>query len=103
MTGYSSENGEQTMADLSLKEALEQYEAECREVLTAYQCGIVAACSAMRPEWDGYCETYNHLIGACVVWLKNKEYSSFWKQGKRHPFDSLREYLEEVRAHMEGE
>ena len=98
--------------DLTLQEALELYEDECREVLDSEIRedieGFVTG-GNLPGEWASHCEEsmYTALIGACVVWLAGKVcanqlplcmHDTSFEQWHSQP---LRFYLDEVKAHME--
>ena len=93
------------MADLTLQEALELYEDECREVLGGFHLDDI--CNDIA---EGLCDSNIEgdrmlLIGACVVWLAGKLFlpSQLWElehMESRYPESPLRFYLDEVRAHM---
>ena len=84
------------MPDLTLREVLEQYEPECREVLSErmFDCMFCFPPPLDTPD-SGY---ITHLIGACVQWLA-EHYCGL----RRYPKEPLRFFLSEVRAHMEGQ
>jgi len=89
------------MSDLTLKEALEQYEAECREVLTFDQFHLARMYEESDTS-DVIRQTSTcTLIGACVVWLAGKLPLLDNYTNPEWP-DPLRFYLEEVRQHMGG-
>ena len=84
--------------DLTLDEALEQYEAECREVTSMMWYNHLKNEDARLNEQGDtgrWMET-SLLIGACVVWLA--EHRSIRRY--THPDEPLRFLLEEVKEHM---
>ena len=93
------------MKDLTLKEALTQYEAECREVLGgAYYCYMCIRESNM----GILLMRTRELIGACMVWLAGAGMQPGCPRDVagifgHWPTEPLRFLLEEVRAHMEDE
>ena len=89
-TADSGIDRQQAQSDLNLQEALEQYEAECREVCGGPVSEMMYPCQDCVPQ----------LIGACVVWLRGKTLPALHDN---HPEDALRFYLDEVRAHMEDD
>ena len=99
------------MSDLTLREALEEYEAECREVLghdyhESFDTVAVNWC-------QGEQQMIRELIGACTMWMNGKAIlcidglavytdrdgsvgGGYW------PDDPLRFALEEVRANIKA-
>lgn len=88
------------MADLTLKQALEEYEAECGEVL-----GDAAKMYIDTWVVDEFDNPPYFLIGACVVWLAGKDRIRYADKNDpimhEWPDEPLRFYLNEVREHMQ--
>jgi len=89
------------MSDLTLREALEGYEAECREVLGIPMFWKIGTL--------GLFDERQAVIGACCQWLAGKDQNTEFKwdhsqdpDGFSWPTEPLRFVLEEVRTHMDS-
>jgi len=87
------------MPDLTLQEALTEYEAECREVLGEIEYDdAVEDCRVWNMQYD---TDTGFIIGACHQWLAGKK-APYMEYGYcYYSSNPLRFALDEVRAHME--